>query len=118
MLLSLELVIFNFLVVMYKETCYRKSKKIFFWHFSVVAVGGDGLFSELLHGLLYRTRADANLPLYEGHQPFSPELTPKLRIGLIPAGNLHFYKVKNYVCVLNDSRKRTESAGQNYRFFV
>ena len=53
----------------------------------VVAVGGDGLFSELLQGLLYRTRADCNLPLYEEHKPFSKELTPPLRIGLIPAGN-------------------------------
>uniref|UniRef100_A0A5K3EQ84 DAGKc domain-containing protein n=1 Tax=Mesocestoides corti TaxID=53468 RepID=A0A5K3EQ84_MESCO len=53
----------------------------------VVTVGGDGLFSELLQGLLYRTRADAKLPLYEQHKPFSKELTPRLRIGLIPAGS-------------------------------
>ncbi|KAL5111453.1 Ceramide kinase [Taenia crassiceps] len=53
----------------------------------VVAVGGDGFFAELLHGLLYRTRADAKLPLYRQHKPFSLEVTPQLRIGLIPAGS-------------------------------
>ncbi|KAL5963033.1 Ceramide kinase [Taenia solium] len=53
----------------------------------VIAVGGDGLFSELLHGLLYRTRTDAKLPLYKQHKPFSLEVTPRLRIGLIPAGS-------------------------------
>lgn len=53
----------------------------------VVAVGGDGLFSELLQGLLYRTRTDAKLPLYKQHKPFTSEVTPQLRIGLIPAGS-------------------------------
>ncbi|VDM31108.1 unnamed protein product [Hydatigera taeniaeformis] len=52
----------------------------------VVAVGGDGLFSEVLHGLLYRARTDAKLPLYKQHKPFSLEVTPRLRVGLIPAG--------------------------------
>nr|CDS16261.1 ceramide kinase [Echinococcus granulosus] len=54
----------------------------------VVAVGGDGLFSELLQGLLYRTRTDAKLPLYKQHKPFTSEVTPQLRIGLIPADKL------------------------------
>ncbi|VUZ53071.1 unnamed protein product [Hymenolepis diminuta] len=53
----------------------------------VVSVGGDGLFSELLQGLLYRTRKDAKMPLYDAHKPFTTELTPRLKIGLIPAGS-------------------------------
>lgn len=50
-------------------------------------MGGDGLFAELLHGLMYRARSDAQIPLDAGHPPFSPEISPKHRIGLIPAGN-------------------------------
>ncbi|VDO03704.1 unnamed protein product [Rodentolepis nana] len=53
----------------------------------VVCVGGDGLFSELLLGLLYRTRKEAKLPLYDNHKPFTTELSPRLKIGLIPAGS-------------------------------
>nr|VZI06186.1 unnamed protein product [Spirometra erinaceieuropaei] len=45
----------------------------------VISVGGDGLFSELLHGVLYRQRMDSKLPLHAFHTPDSPEVTPRLR---------------------------------------
>ncbi|VDM02763.1 unnamed protein product, partial [Schistocephalus solidus] len=53
---------------------------------SVISVGGDGLFSEILFGVLYRQRMDSKLALHAFHTPDSPEVTPRLRIGLIPAG--------------------------------
>lgn len=49
----------------------------------VVCVGGDGMFSEIIHGLVWRTQADG------GVDPNCPEeaLSPcSLRIGIIPAG--------------------------------
>uniref|UniRef100_A0A3B4A2A2 DAGKc domain-containing protein n=1 Tax=Periophthalmus magnuspinnatus TaxID=409849 RepID=A0A3B4A2A2_9GOBI len=50
----------------------------------VVCVGGDGMFSEIIHGLIWRTQVDS------GVNPNSPEeaLQPcSLRIGIIPAGS-------------------------------
>ncbi|KAM9754846.1 ceramide kinase isoform 2-T5 [Menidia menidia] len=50
----------------------------------VVCVGGDGMFSELVHGLVWRTQAD------HGVDPNSPENTLMpcpIRIGIIPAGS-------------------------------
>lgn len=50
----------------------------------VVCVGGDGMFSEIIHGLIWRTQIDC------GVDPNSPEeaLSPcSLRIGIIPAGS-------------------------------
>ncbi|XP_074644684.1 ceramide kinase-like isoform X2 [Tubulanus polymorphus] len=50
----------------------------------VVFVGGDGMFSEIMHGLMYRTQLDAgitdNAPNHQQNQPF-------IRIGNIPAGS-------------------------------
>lgn len=50
----------------------------------VVCVGGDGMFSEIIHGLVWRTQVDG------GVDPNCPEeaLSPcSLRIGIIPAGS-------------------------------
>ncbi|XP_072233202.1 ceramide kinase [Leuresthes tenuis] len=50
----------------------------------VVCVGGDGMFSEILHGLVARTQTDHNV---DQNQP-DAELVPcSLRIGIIPAGS-------------------------------
>ncbi|KAM4570149.1 ceramide kinase [Odontesthes bonariensis] len=50
----------------------------------VVCVGGDGMFSEILHGLVARTQSDHNV---DQNQP-DAELVPcSLRIGIIPAGS-------------------------------
>uniref|UniRef100_A0A1A8D5V3 Ceramide kinase n=2 Tax=Nothobranchius kadleci TaxID=1051664 RepID=A0A1A8D5V3_NOTKA len=50
----------------------------------VVCVGGDGMFSEIVHGLIWRTQIDSSL------DPNSPDETLtscSLRIGIIPAGS-------------------------------
>ncbi|KAM6937034.1 ceramide kinase-like [Xenentodon cancila] len=50
----------------------------------VVCVGGDGMFSEIVHGLIWRTQMDS------GIDPNCPEETLKpcsLHIGIIPAGS-------------------------------
>nr|XP_046235181.1 ceramide kinase [Scatophagus argus] len=50
----------------------------------VVCVGGDGMFSEILHGLVTRTQTDNGV---DQNQP-DVELVPcSLRIGIIPAGS-------------------------------
>ncbi|XP_056271635.1 ceramide kinase-like [Pseudoliparis swirei] len=50
----------------------------------VVCVGGDGMFSELVHGLVWRTQVDG------GVDPGGPDaalLPCSLRVGVIPAGS-------------------------------
>ncbi|XP_044162355.1 ceramide kinase-like isoform X1 [Bufo gargarizans] len=50
----------------------------------VVCVGGDGMFSELLHGLVSRTQYDSGVC----EDKEDAQLTPcNLRIGIIPAGS-------------------------------
>ncbi|XP_029318010.1 ceramide kinase [Cottoperca gobio] len=50
----------------------------------VVCVGGDGMFSEILHGLITRTQTDSGV---DQKQP-DAELVPcSLHIGIIPAGS-------------------------------
>lgn len=50
----------------------------------VVCVGGDGMFSELLHGLVRRTQSDSGV--FEDKE--DAKLLPcNLRIGIIPAGS-------------------------------
>ena len=56
---------------------------VLFSALSVVCVGGDGMFSELMHGMLTRSMREAGLDhLAPGDQP----IRPKLRIGVIPGG--------------------------------
>lgn len=55
----------------------------------VVCVGGDGMFSELLHGLVTRTQLDHGV---DQNQP-DAELVPcSLHIGIIPAGEFREIK--------------------------
>ncbi|KAJ8791818.1 hypothetical protein J1605_020540 [Eschrichtius robustus] len=49
----------------------------------VVCVGGDGMFSEVLHGLVGRTQRDAGV---DQDQPRAALVPSPLRIGIIPAG--------------------------------
>ena len=53
-------------------------------HTRVVCVGGDGMFVELVHGLMKRVHRDNGMD-----QPGinTPLLHPQLPIGIIPAGN-------------------------------
>eukprot|EP00070_Physeter_catodon_P039634 XP_028346528.1 ceramide kinase isoform X3 [Physeter catodon] len=50
----------------------------------IVCVGGDGMFSEVLHGLLGRTQRDAGV---DQDQPRAALVPSPLRIGVIPAGS-------------------------------
>lgn len=59
----------------------------------VVCVGGDGMFSEIVHGLVTRTQTDHGV---DQNQP-DAELVPcSLRIRIIPVGELSlFYHIKH-----------------------
>jgi ceramide kinase len=50
----------------------------------LLCVGGDGMFAELCHGLLYRTARDKQLNI---DNPQVNLIRPDLRIGIIPAGS-------------------------------
>ncbi|KAK2842734.1 hypothetical protein Q5P01_012934 [Channa striata] len=50
----------------------------------VVCVGGDGMFSEIIHGLIWRTQTDGGVDL---NCPDETLLPCSLRIGIIPAGS-------------------------------
>uniref|UniRef100_A0A8D1T3D7 Ceramide kinase n=1 Tax=Sus scrofa TaxID=9823 RepID=A0A8D1T3D7_PIG len=51
---------------------------------SIVCVGGDGMFSEVLHGLVGRTQRDAGV---DQNHPRAALVPSPLRIGIIPAGS-------------------------------
>ncbi|XP_030892421.1 ceramide kinase [Leptonychotes weddellii] len=50
----------------------------------IVCVGGDGMFSEILHGLVGRTQRNAGV---DQNQPRAALVPSPLRIGIIPAGS-------------------------------
>ncbi|XP_058529249.1 ceramide kinase [Ochotona princeps] len=50
----------------------------------VVCVGGDGMFSEVLHGLIGKTQQSAGI---DQDQPWAALVPVTLRIGIIPAGS-------------------------------
>lgn len=54
-----------------------------FVYCSVVCVGGDGMFSEVLHGLIGRTQQEAGLCETDPAVTLQP---CPLHIGIIPAG--------------------------------
>lgn len=62
-----------------KERC----EVIMFVYCSVVCVGGDGMFSEVLHGLIGRTQQEAGLCETDPAVTLQP---CPLHIGIIPAG--------------------------------
>lgn len=61
----------------------KASQKLFAFD-SVVCVGGDGMFSEILHGVIGRTQQEAGL--CENDPAVTLQPCP-LHIGIIPAGN-------------------------------
>ncbi|XP_053572591.1 ceramide kinase isoform X2 [Bombina bombina] len=50
----------------------------------IVCVGGDGMFSEVLHGLIGRVQKDSNV---DQHNPKAQLAHCNIRIGIIPAGS-------------------------------
>ena len=52
---------------------------------SVVSVGGDGMLSEVMHGLLTRSLRERGLSQPDPDEPLP---SPSLRIGIIPAGKI------------------------------
>lgn len=50
---------------------------------SVVCVGGDGMFSEVMHGLIGRMQKDSGI---DQNNPKAPLVQCNIRIGIIPAG--------------------------------
>ena len=53
----------------------------------ILTMGGDGTFSEVVHGLLLRARHQLGLP-DEAHRAHSLEIQPNLPIGLAPLSHL------------------------------
>ncbi len=51
---------------------------------SVVCVGGDGMFTEIVHGLLNRMLKENSGTSHP--TPGQPLYSPQVRIGIIPAG--------------------------------
>lgn len=60
---------------------FSNNKKI---HFSVICVGGDGMFNEVLSGLVLRCQREFQIDINDRNSRF--QRIP-LRIGIIPAGN-------------------------------
>lgn len=59
-------------------------QELFFLNSSVVSVGGDGMFSEILHGLIGRTQQEAGVCENDPSAALQP---CSLHIGIIPAGS-------------------------------
>lgn len=56
---------------------------ISFSSLSLIAVGGDGIFNEVLNGLMLQTQQQSGVNLR--HPRFVP-VTPNIRLGVIPTG--------------------------------
>lgn len=52
---------------------------------SIVCVGGDGMFSEVMHGLIGRIQKDSGI---DQNNPKTPLAQCSIRIGIIPAGKI------------------------------
>lgn len=59
------------------------TKHLCFFVSRVVSIGGDGMFTEIVHGLMARTLADNSI---EHLTPETNLVQPAIRIGIIPAG--------------------------------
>lgn len=65
----------------------------FIWLFfllSVVLVGGDGHYMEFMNGLVIRIQEENGVDV---NNPDSKLVPPNVRIGIIPAGNVHRSKM-------------------------
>ena len=58
-----------------------------------MAVGGDGMYSECVNGLLERLQSDAQIDI---HDPQAQIRASKISIGIIPAGNYIFFSINIY----------------------
>ena len=58
--------------------------------FSVISVGGDGMFHEVLNGLLFRAQQDAMLDSTSHN--FQP-VPLNIPIGIIPAGESNIFQL-------------------------
>ena len=65
------------------SSCTRTHTHAHFCTLSIVAVGGDGLFNEVLNGLLIQTQNQSGVNLRRSR--FVP-VTPTIRLGVIPTG--------------------------------
>lgn len=86
------------MLVQLSHLCIDLSACIFICVFSdsVVCVGGDGMFSEVMHGLIGRTQKDSGI---DQNDPTAPLVPCKTRIGIIPAGK-NCNKFKHYPYIL------------------
>ncbi|XP_054438480.1 ceramide kinase [Pteronotus mesoamericanus] len=64
-----------------KETLYETNMDKYD---GIVCVGGDGTFSEILHGLIGRTQRSAGV---DQNEPRAALVPSRLRVGIIPAGS-------------------------------
>ncbi|XP_076335169.1 ceramide kinase-like isoform X1 [Tachypleus tridentatus] len=84
-LLQLAGIDIEVIVTQYANHARNMIQEIDIEHFDgVVCVGGDGMFSELLNGLLVRTQKKAGVN-YD--VPSSSLVTPQICLGVIPAGS-------------------------------
>jgi diacylglycerol kinase family enzyme len=56
-----------------------------FIFYRIVSVGGDGMFSECVNGLLARLQSDSEIDM---NDPDSEIVASKIPIGIVPAGNV------------------------------
>jgi hypothetical protein len=68
--------IYKFYVLNVSFICF------YYYNYRLICVGGDGMFSEILNGLLNRTEHDNNVEETCSFEPVPPDI----RIGIIPAG--------------------------------
>lgn len=71
------------LTVYPSQRCFQTTETPVFVFNSVVCVGGDGMFSEILHGVIGRTQQEAGF--CENDPAVTLQPCP-LHIGIIPAG--------------------------------
>lgn len=71
---------------------YLETSCVFQCHFSIIAVGGDGMFSEILNGVLA-----------SGEQSSNGNMKSKstIKLGIIPAGIEHLKKLWFIIILLN-----------------
>ena len=66
------------------QQCISFNPFVCAFSFSIVAVGGDGMYSECVNGLLERLQTDAQVNI---NDPQAQIRASKISLGIIPAGN-------------------------------